>query len=92
MKAYFTEGASIGSREIQVRLATEVGLDEESVRAALATDQFADAVRADERLASELGIHGVPCFVLAQRYAISGAQPAAEITKVLVRAFAELAA
>lgn len=92
MKAYFTEGEAIGLRDVQVRLATEVGLDEEDVRAALSTDQFADAVRGDERLASELGIHGVPCFVLAQRYAISGAQPAAEITKVLARAFAELAA
>jgi len=92
MRAYFTEGEAIGSRDVQVRLAAEVGLDEEAVRAALATDQYADAVRADERLASELGIHGVPCFVVAQRYAISGAQPATEISRVLTRAFAELTA
>jgi predicted DsbA family dithiol-disulfide isomerase len=61
--AYFTQGEAIGEPEVLVRLASEAGLD-------------ADEVRADERGAKELGIHGVPFFVIAGRLGISGAQPA----------------
>ena len=42
----------------------------------LATDAYAEEVRADEDDARELGITGVPFFVIGGRYAVSGAQPA----------------
>jgi predicted DsbA family dithiol-disulfide isomerase len=73
--AYFTEGASVGEPEVLVRLASEAGLDAEEVRAMLASDALTDAVRDDEKQAMELGIRGVPFFVIAGRYGVSGAQP-----------------
>ncbi len=46
----------------------------EAVRATLDSGQFTDEVRADEMLARQLGISGVPFFVIDRRYGVSGAQ------------------
>ena len=72
MRAYFTDGETIGDRDTLVRLAGEVGVDGE---AALSDQRYADAVRADEELAARIGIRGVPYFVLDRRFGVSGAQP-----------------
>ncbi len=74
MAAYFTEGKPIGDRDPLVELAAEVGIDRERARSVLDSDEFAGDVRADEREASELGITGVPFFVIDRRYGVSGAQ------------------
>jgi predicted DsbA family dithiol-disulfide isomerase len=83
MAAYFLEGRAIGDRDTLVELAAEVGIDPERARAALDADEFADAVRADEREATELGINGVPFFVIDRRYGVSGAQPPEILLKAL---------
>lgn len=87
--AYFTEGEAIGERETLVRLAVEAGLDGEECRAVLAGDRYADEVRADERDASELGVTGVPFFVVDGKFGIPGAQDAETILSVLRRAWAK---
>jgi predicted DsbA family dithiol-disulfide isomerase len=92
LSAYMTEGEPIGDPETLVRLGAEAGLDAEEVRAMLATDLHADDVRADEAQAVELGIQGVPFFVLGGRYALSGAQPAEIFGKALQQAWKDLAA
>jgi predicted DsbA family dithiol-disulfide isomerase len=75
-----------------LRLAVEAGLDADIVGATLATDDYAREVRQDEAEAQELGIEGVPFFVLGGRYAISGAQPADLILQALHRTWDELPA
>lgn len=85
--AYFTEGAAIGESDTLVRLATEVGLDPQECADVLAGDRYADAVRADERDAHELGVTGVPFFVVDGRFGIPGAQDADTILGVLRRAW-----
>ena len=91
LQGYLCEGAAIGERDVLVRLGEEAGLDPEEVRATLASNDFADEVRADEAQARELGISGVPFFVLGGRYAVSGAQPVEVFSKALAQAHAELA-
>ncbi len=83
MAAYFLEGRAIGDRDTLVELAGEVGIDPERARAALDFDEFAGDVRADEREAAELGITGVPFFVINRRYGVSGAQPPEVMLKAL---------
>jgi predicted DsbA family dithiol-disulfide isomerase len=73
--AYFSEGRAISDRETLAELAAEAGLDAGEVRDMLASDRFADEVRADERTAAGFGITGVPFFVLDRRLGVSGAQP-----------------
>ena len=89
LRAYMTEGALMSDPETLVRLGAECGLDAEEVRAMLASDACTKEVREDEALARELGISGVPFFVLDGKYAISGAQPAEVFTKALAMAASE---
>ena len=74
MRGYFSEGEPIGDHGALARLAADAGLDEQEVKDVLAGDRYTDAVRGDEALARELGISGVPFFVLGGRVGVSGAQ------------------
>jgi predicted DsbA family dithiol-disulfide isomerase len=89
MHAYFTEGQPVGDVETLVKQAVEVGLDAEEARTVLSGETYADEVAADEREARELGISGVPFFVIDEKYGISGAQPTELFQKVLEQAWAE---
>jgi predicted DsbA family dithiol-disulfide isomerase len=89
MRAYFSEGEAIGDPETLARLAAEVGLASADIQNVLNGDAYGEDVRADEREAAELGIRGVPFFVLDRRYGISGAQPADLLLQALEQAWAE---
>lgn len=56
-----------------IRLGEQFGIPGEEVRDVLATDRYADAVRADHAEAERLGAHGVPFTVVGQRLGIPGA-------------------
>lgn len=90
LAAYFVEGASVGQRDVLVRLAGEVGLDEEETARVLASDAYADDVRRDEAEARAIGVSGVPFFVLGRKYAVSGAQGPDVLLGALTQAFDEL--
>jgi len=92
MRAYLTEGEAIGEPAVLARLAREVGLEGGEVDELLAGDRCAADVRQDEAKARELGISGVPFFVLAGRLGVSGAQPAEVLRGALERAWSELRA
>ena len=89
MRAYLTEGLAIGTHEVLRRLGEDVGLDPAEVRDTLASDRYASDVRADERRARELGISGVPFFVLGGKYGVSGAQSAELLLEAISQAYAE---
>ena len=91
-RAYFTEGERIGAPEVLAALAVEAGLDPVDVADVLATDRFADAVRADEEQARAYGVTGVPFYVIDGRYGIAGAQPVEHLLAVLRQAWSERAA
>lgn len=74
-RAYFTEGRVLDDVETLVELAEEVGLDRERTAAALRERTWRRAVEDDVAAAQQLGITGVPFFVLQSRYSVSGAQP-----------------
>lgn len=90
MRAYFTEGALMSDRGALVALAVEAGVDAAEARAVLEGDRYADAVRADEANARDIGITGVPFFAVAERYGVSGAQPPEVLREVLEKAWSEL--
>ena len=83
LKAYFEEGRHVGRIPELADLAAEIGLDREDVVRSLTAGEYLDAVRADVALAGELGIRGVPFFVLDGRYGISGAQEPATFAGAL---------
>lgn len=80
---YFAEGADIGNHEVLIKAAVEVGLDGTLVTQLLATGADLDPVIAEINAAGKMGITGVPTFIFASRYALSGAQPAETIKKAI---------
>lgn len=91
LRAYFCEGEAIGDHETLVRLCTEAGLKADLAREVLAGDSYADDVREEEAMARELGINGVPFFVVAEHYGVSGAQTPEVLLQVLEQAQQALA-
>lgn len=89
LAAYFSEGVPIGDRDQLIRLAGDAGLAPERARQVLDGGEFEAEVRADEREAAQLGITGVPFFVLDRRYGVSGAQPADLMLQALGQAWQE---
>lgn len=89
MVAYFAEGRSMANVEDLVDLAVEVGLDGKEVAGVLERNEHQDEVVADRRLAAENGIRSVPFFVIAKKYAVSGAQDPAVFAQALSQARAE---
>jgi predicted DsbA family dithiol-disulfide isomerase len=73
--AYFTEAGDIADHELLLRLAGEAGLDPAETEALLSGDRFTEEVRADFSEAMELGLTGVPAFVIDRSLLVSGAQP-----------------
>jgi len=88
-RAYFTDGEPIGDRATLRRAAEAAGLDVEEVDTVLDSDAYAAEVSADEEAAREIGISGVPFFVIDGRLGLSGAQPPETLRRVLERAWPE---
>ncbi|WP_411347295.1 DsbA family oxidoreductase [Paenibacillus sp. WLX2291] len=87
--AYFTESRHIGDHDTLADIATAVGLDRSEALAVLNSEQYGEEVRRQERLGSQLGIQGVPFFVINDKYAVSGAQPTDAFSKALADIWAE---
>lgn len=65
--AYMTEGLAIGEREVVEEIASRIGLDNAEVEYVLDTNELADFVRHDEKIAHEqLNVTGVPFLYLTK--------------------------
>ncbi|GLZ39644.1 DsbA family oxidoreductase [Actinokineospora sp. NBRC 105648] len=88
--AQFTDGLALADERVLFDLVERVGIDRAVAEHALREGTYADAVRADQREAAELGATSVPFFVVDRRFAFAGAQPVELIVEVLEKAWAEL--
>jgi predicted DsbA family dithiol-disulfide isomerase len=82
-RVYFTEGENPGDHEVLVRVAGDVGLDAARAAEILASDDYADEVRAREEHFHALGIQAVPAVIVNEKYLIQGGQPAAVFEQAL---------
>ncbi len=88
-RGYFTEGKDISNHDVLLAMATSLGIPEQEVSDVLKSDKYADAVEADIVRASQIGVRGVPFFVLDNKYAVSGAQPSETFLQALTQAWKE---
>ncbi|GGG90969.1 DsbA family oxidoreductase [Paenibacillus radicis (ex Gao et al. 2016)] len=88
-KAYFTEGKHLGDHDTLADLAVEVGIDRGEALEALKSPTYTQEVRADEQEASQIGVRGVPFFVIDRKYAVSGAQPSEVFLQAVQQAYQE---
>ncbi|MCX2573735.1 DsbA family oxidoreductase [Pedobacter sandarakinus] len=89
LEAHFLKGEDISKREVLQEVALAVGLEAEEVNSVLEGDEFAEAVRYDIYESQNLGIRGVPYFVMDRKYAVSGAQPVQAFIDALTQSFNE---
>lgn len=85
---YFEKGANIGDRAVLVEASREAGMDASVVEALLPTDTGLEEVRKEIATAAQMGVTGVPCFLLERRYAIVGAQEADTLADAIRQVFA----
>jgi predicted DsbA family dithiol-disulfide isomerase len=90
--AYFTEGRNPSDPEVLESVAAKVGLDANRVRQILASNEYADEVRAREQWYLDQGIHAVPAVILNERYLIQGGQPVEVFEAALRKVAAEAGA
>lgn len=86
MELYFTEGADLTDPDVLAKAAADCGLDAQSVRARLASDEDVARVTQAAEQAKEAGIDGVPCFILGGTLAVSGAQAPEYLADAITRA------
>lgn len=89
LKAYFIDGEKIGLAEVLLRLAKEEGIPSDRAKEVLNSEEFAEDVKADINEGGQLGVQGVPFFVIDRKYAISGAQSVETFANALQKAAVE---
>lgn len=90
MELYFRDGGDLTDIDVLVQAAADCGLDAGVVRKMLATDEDVELVSAQAQEAAEKGISGVPTYVFAQKYAISGAQDPQMLARAIRQVSAEV--
>jgi predicted DsbA family dithiol-disulfide isomerase len=90
MELYFRDGGDLTDINVLVQAAADCGLDAEDVRKRLASDEDVALISGQAQEASDKGISGVPTYVFAQKYAVSGAQPAEQLARAIRQVSAEV--
>ena len=91
-RAYFERGDDIGEIEMLVECATEAGLEASAARDYLDSDEDFQQITAQDMMARQMGVQGVPLFVFERKYAVSGAQSPEVFGQVLDRVVDEIGA
>ncbi|MCD7109742.1 DsbA family oxidoreductase [Rhizobium sp. DKSPLA3] len=82
-RANFEEGRNVGDRETLIDIAEAGGLDRAVVSALLASDADTADVKTEIDMARDMGVTGVPCFIIESKYAVMGAQSVEVLTGAL---------
>lgn len=81
--AYWRDGLDVGAIDVLAGIASTCGMDGQEVQRLLALPTDAKEVMEEVEKAYELGVQGVPTFILNQRYGVSGAQEAEALADVI---------
>lgn len=80
---YFERGENVSDHGVLAQAARAAGMDEAVITSLLPTNADSEEVQAEIATASRMGITGVPCFLLAGKYAVMGAQDAATLANAI---------
>ena len=83
--AYWARGRDIGDERVLAEEGAAVGLDEAEIIEALRDERYLDRIEAETRAAFEVGVSGVPAWVIDRRLLVPGAQPHDVFERVLER-------
>ena len=89
MHAYWRDARDMSDRAVLADIAASVGLPSDAFLAALDNPEYDAEVQSDIDFAHHNGLNGVPALVFAERYLVSGAQPAEVLKRVVAQISAE---
>lgn len=81
-KAYFTDGIDLSNDDNLVSVAVQAGLEATEVRTWISDPSLTSTVASTEARMQELGISGVPFYIINNKYGVSGAQPSGKFVSV----------
>ena len=88
-EAYFTESEDISDLDVIGRAAEEAGLDWETLRDRLDSDEDLEDVREEIAQARAIGVEGVPCFIFENKLVVMGAHPPEVLVEAIDRALGD---
>ena len=87
--AHFINGQNIDDHAVLIQTGMSAGLEKMAIEEMLNSYEFSNEVRADEQIAQQIGITGVPFFVFDQKLAVSGAQAPETFLGAMEQAWAQ---
>ena len=87
---FFEEGSNVGDHAVLLDAAGYAGMDVDLVRELLASDRDKQSIEEEIGRAQQMGVTGVPFFIIANKYAISGAQPPEVLANAIRQISAEM--
>ncbi len=81
--AYWRDGRDVSTHDVLIEIADESGLDRKQVKIDLSGDKDAAQLMQEVYEAHQIGITGVPTYILQRKYAVVGAQSAETLATVL---------
>jgi predicted DsbA family dithiol-disulfide isomerase len=89
-QAYHVEGEDLSQAGTLIAIARGIGMDGDLVDQRLSGDSDIDTVQSELNTAVQMGVTGVPCAVLNQKYAVMGAQPVDAFMSALEQAASQM--
>lgn len=89
-EANFTHGKNVNDPAVLSQIGQEQGIPAERLENFFASEEGKTEVKSLEKWAQQVGISGVPAFIINDQYLISGAQPAETFLRVFEQIAPEL--
>lgn len=89
---YFELGQDISDRQTLLDAAESAGMERDVIDRLLSSDADRAELEAEEEAARQMGVTGVPCFIIGGRYVLQGAQDPETWKRVLRELDAAMAA
>jgi predicted DsbA family dithiol-disulfide isomerase len=83
---YFTLAVNLDDPANVLDAVDRAGLDRQRAAEVIASDEFKEAVREQQKFYLDAGIHSVPAVILNDRILIQGAQPVEQFKAALLQA------
>ncbi len=89
--AYWAEGLDVSDHQVLAKCAGETGINAAQIAELLASEQDVEEVKTEIQHSTDIGVTGVPTFILGQSYALVGAQSPEVLADAIGRVVKELA-
>lgn len=72
---YFERGEDLGDRDLLLDVGESVGMERDVLSRLYDNDADRELLETEEATAREIGVNGVPTFIVANKHVVTGAQP-----------------